>query len=124
MQMTSSRTFMYGTFSLGASTPRRSSIPPPPSLERVPGTATIAIEILREFSASELVGKVYVKGRAGNWGPVSQDGVRDYEWYSEFGNGKNVEFRMDGSHPWKVLNFRVESDDSGPYVAVGLKLAE
>lgn len=114
---------MYGTFSLGASLPIRPSIPSPPTIEGIPGTANIAIEILREFSATELVGKVYVKGKAGNWAPVPQDGVREYSWYREFRAGKNLEFRMDGSHPWKVLNFRVESDDSGPYVAVGLKLS-
>jgi len=115
---------MYGTFSLGGSLPLRpGGLTPPVSAEGIPGSADIAIEILREFSASELVGKVYIKSRAGNWTPVFQPAVRDYVWYREFSDTKNLEFRMDGSDPWKVLYFRAESDDAGPYVAVGLKLS-
>ncbi len=111
MQMTSNRTFLYGTF---ASPEEFSGL-------RLRGlTPDAAIEILREFSASELVGKVYIKARGGNWVPVSQPAVRDYTWYRD---SKNLEFWMDGSDPWKVLYFRAESDDAGPYVAVGLKLA-
>jgi hypothetical protein len=113
MQMTSNRTFMYGTF---ASPEEFSGLRPglPPE---------VAIEILREFSASELVGKIYVKGRGGNWVPVSDPAVRDYIWYRDFKKTKNLEFWMDGSAPWKVLYFRIESDDAGPYLAVGLKLS-
>jgi hypothetical protein len=111
MQMTSNRTFVYGTFNEPDSPPRR------------PGSAEVAIEILREFSASELVGKVYVKGSSGNWVPVSEPGVHDYAWYREFPNTKNLAFWIDGSDPWKVLYFRDESDDAGPYVAVALKLS-
>ncbi len=114
MQMTSNRTFMYGTF---ASPEEFSGL----RLRELQPDA--AIEILREFSASELVGKVYVKGSSGNWAPVSQPAVRDYAWYREFPKNKDLEFWMDGSDPWKVLYFRVESDDAGPYVAVGLKLS-
>ena len=115
---------MYGTFNEGVSLPRRpGGLTPPPNAGGIAGSADIAIEILREFSASELVGKIYVKSRAGNWVPVSEPGVRDFSWYKAFRTTKSVEFRMDGSDPWKVLYFRVESDDAGPYVAVGLKLS-
>jgi hypothetical protein len=114
MQMTSNRTFLYGTFNAA----------PPGGISKMFGTDPgVAIEILREFSASELVGKVYVMGSSGNWVPVSQPGVRNYTWYREFPNTKNLAFWIDGSDPWKVLYFRDESDDAGPYVAVGLKLS-
>lgn len=113
MQMTSNRVFLYGTF---ASPEEYSGL----RLKGLPADA--AIEILREFSASELVGKVYVKARAGNWVAISQPALRDYTWYKEFSSTKNLEFWTDGSDPWKVLYFRAESDDAGPYVAVGLKL--
>ena len=106
---------MYGTFTtLDPSVLEKMLGPRPPD---------IAIEILREFSASELVGKVYVKGSSGNWAPVSQPGVRDYVWYGDFQRTKNLEFWMEGSDPWKVLYFRAESDDAGPYLAAGLKLS-
>jgi hypothetical protein len=115
MPVTPNRVFIYGDYSeapavlaslgsfLGAREPN------------------IAIEILREFSASELVGKVYVRGRAGNWIPVSQPGIREFTWYKEFSKGR-LFFVTQGSDPWKVLYFRPESDETGPYVAIGLRL--
>ena len=111
--MTSSRIFLYGTF---ASPDEFHGLRPrglPPDS---------AIEILREFSASELVGKVYVKGRIGSWAPVSQPEAHDYTWYKDFSKTKDVKFWTDGSDPWKVLYFRPESDETGPYLAVGLRL--
>ena len=89
------------------------------------GRPEIAVEILREFSPTELVGKVYAKGRNGNWGAVSQSGLKDFVWYKdkEFTQNKRLAFWMDASKPWEVLYFRPESDDAGPYVAVGLRLS-
>lgn len=114
MQVTPSRTFIYGDFSDMPRTPG-SSRPVPV------GQPGIAIEILREFSSTELVGKVYVKSRGGNWAPVSQPGLKDYVWYGEFARNKPLGFWVDMAQPWEVLYFRTESDDAGPYVAVGLK---
>jgi hypothetical protein len=34
---------------------------------------------------------------------------------------KDSNFYTEGSRPWKVLYFRQESDEGGPYIAVGLK---
>lgn len=87
------------------------------------GTPDIAIEILREFSPTELIGKVYTVSRSGSWAPVSQPGIQQYNWYKDF-PGKGAIFTTAGSNPWKVLFFRQESDESGPYVAVGLRLHE
>jgi hypothetical protein len=114
MPVTPSRTFIYGDFSstLGTSDPVQ------PVLL---GQPVIAIEILREFSPTELVGKVYVKTRGGNWAPVSQPGLKDYDWYREFTKNKSLGFWIDMVYPWEVLYFRTESDDAGPYVAVGLR---
>jgi hypothetical protein len=100
--------FIYGTFRGSSELPMRSG-------------PDIAVEILREFSASELVGKVYVVGRTGGWAPVSQPGIRDYIWYKNFPKDP-LKFYTEGSGPWDVLYFRQESDESGPYLAVGLKL--
>ena len=114
MPVTSNSTFVYGTF---RESPPTSRMTPPPKL------ADIAIEILREFSASELVGKVYIKVKGVDWMPVSQQGVRDYTWYKEYQSGRGLEFLTDGPEPWEVLYFRSESDAVGPYVAVGLRLS-
>ena len=110
MQVTPTRTFLYG------------SLDDPGLIGKVAGP-DVAIEILREFSASELVGKVYMKGNSGNWNPVSQPAIRDYTWFKDFRKTKQLKFWMDGSAPWKVLYFRAESDGGGPYMAVGLKLS-
>jgi hypothetical protein len=124
MQTIVNRTFLYGTFAEGRESTHRPGLEPPPLLSEAPGSADIAIEILREFSASELVGKVYIKGRDRNWVPVSHLAVRDYTWYRDFRKAAALEFRTDGSAPWRVLYFRIESDDFGPYVAVGLRLSQ
>jgi hypothetical protein len=82
----------------------------------------IAIEVLREFSATELVGKLFSKS-VGGWQLMTSVGVGNYVWYQDFTAAKGVQFIMQGSDPWDVLFFRPESDEAGPYVAVGLKLA-
>src|SRR5215468_5787039 len=35
-----------------------------------------------------------------------------------------IVFDMQGSGPWEVLHFRIESNESGPYVAVALRQFE
>lgn len=82
----------------------------------------IAIEVLREFSATELVGKVFAKGTGGNWMPVSQEGLGNFTWYKDFSARRELYFVAEGSDPWQVLYFRPESDEAGPYAAVALTL--
>jgi hypothetical protein len=89
--------------------------------------ATEAIEILREFSPLELIGKVYVLTQSRNYQPVSPLGVRDYTWYKDyqktsFGGVKGkFYFKVKDGDRWQVLWMRQESDDSGPYIAVALR---
>lgn len=129
MPVTPEKIFVYGRFK---SSREATPIPIPGDTSKaaleamVAGLAAlggpdIAVEILREFSASELVGKVYVKGRGGAWAPASQPGIREFTWYKDFRQSGLV-FETEGSGPWQVLYFRQESDESGPYVAVGLRL--
>ncbi len=114
MALKPDRVFIYGHFT---------SVPSLLATHVILGSGpNIAIEILREFSATELVGKVYVKGSGGTWMPASQPGVLNFDWYKNFSNKKKLYLVMQGSEPWQVLYFRPESDDTGPYVAVGLKV--
>jgi hypothetical protein len=48
--------------------------------------------------------------------------MANYTWYRTFHENGKGSFFVEGSGEWDVLFFRRESDDSGPYVAVGLKL--
>jgi len=117
----STNTFVYGCFTWMAkkATQRRQS-----AMKKLlwqPGDR-IAIEILREYSATEFIGKMYWS-TTGDWTPV--DAVRVatcdwYEWYQKTA-GRKLYFEMEGSGNWEVLHFRNESDASGPYVAVALK---
>jgi hypothetical protein len=120
MPVTPDKVFIYGRFE-----PNERSLPMPGAIGSpiLPLSAApdVAVEILREFSATELVGKVYVKGKSGNWVPSSQGGIRSYSWYQDFPR-LGLIFITEGSSPWGVLYFRQESDESGPYVAVGLRL--
>ena len=91
-------------------------------LEPPPARTPVAIEILREFSATELVGKVYIRGPAAGWVPVDPSTLADYDWYKHFGKqGWQVNFDMEPAGRWNVLNFRTESDERGPYVAAALR---
>ncbi len=82
----------------------------------------IALEILREFSASEFVGKLYTKPNVGSWAVAQFDCVRSSDWYEAYQKAQqHFVFDMQGSGPWEVLHFRTESDESGPYVAVALR---
>jgi len=111
------RTFVYGDFFLGK---RPRGLPPI--------MQPFAIEILREFSTTEFVGKLFA--RAGNsWRPSTKSGLYNYQWYTIYqkastspGGAKGLlYFDMEGSGPWQVQHLRDESDDSGPYIAVALK---
>jgi hypothetical protein len=70
------------------------------------------------------VGKVHVRDRA--WIPLQIDFLPSQPWYEAFNKErKRFIFDMQGAGPWDVLFFREESDESGLYVAVGLRnLAE
>jgi hypothetical protein len=121
MSPRSQETFVYGTFlwpsrgtgaffgEIGA---------------RIPN---IALEILREFNASEFVGRLYTKPSMGSsWTRAQLSEISVTAWYKSFEkfHGAHVAFIMQGSGPWEVLHFRPESDESGPYVAVALRQFE
>jgi hypothetical protein len=113
------RRFIYGTFIW----PRKHKIQVPfaPSPPTYLGGDT-ALEIVHEYSASELLGKIYVLGIGGNWTPLAQTQVADNAWYQWFlKNHRFLYFDMGGSGWWEVLHFRIESDETGPYVAVALR---
>jgi hypothetical protein len=115
------RVFIYGHFLDRAEKQRK--LPPPPSL---PSTA---VEILREFSAVELIGKVYALTPGRNWQPVTPEGVRNYEWFTAYRRivqhkpttQNRMYFETQEGDYWEVLFFRQESDDLGQYIAVGLR---
>jgi hypothetical protein len=112
------KTFVYGTFRWPLKRP--GGLTPPPSRR---GEPDIAMEILREFGASEMVGKIYNRPQFGSWEPVKPEWLRSSPWYKgyEFMKRQHFVFDMQGSGPWEVLHFRSESDETGPYVAVALK---
>jgi hypothetical protein len=110
------RPFVYGTFR----SPRTAITPPPPY---VPGEPDIAVEVLREFGTTELIGKIYVKAFVSStWVPAQWDLVQKSAWYHDYLRfGQHFLFDMDGSGAWQVVHFRTETDDTGPYVAVALR---
>jgi hypothetical protein len=118
MTVISQRPFVYGTFRW----PRKPFRP----LGRIgiaPGEADIAIEIMREFSPVEFVGKLFVRG-FGNppWVICSPDSLHEYDWYQEYpAFRKHFYFDMAGSGLWDIIHFRTESDQSGPYTAIALR---
>jgi hypothetical protein len=107
------RTFVYGDFFLG----RKSGVSPI--------LQPLALEILREFSSTEFVGKLYL--RVNNSLVVAtRTMLFNYEWYTFYqkaapSRASKLLFYMEGSGVWQVENLRDESDDTGPYVAVALK---
>jgi hypothetical protein len=109
------RIFVYGDFVLSK---KRLTVSPPPT-----GGQPFAIEILREFSSTEFVGKLYV--RAGSsWLAATRSMLHEHTWYkfaAMSDASRFIQFHMEGSGFWRVENLRDESDDSGPYVAVALK---
>lgn len=80
-----------------------------------------AIEILREYGPSEMLGRIHVKEAGANWERLSPDGASNCGWYEFYlQNHRDVFFEMKGSGLWEVVNFRNESDETGPYLAVAL----
>src|SRR5580704_11802159 len=93
----SDRPFVYGDFVFGSP---RSRIPPPP------GSQPFAIEILREYSVNEFIGKLYVKTPIGNWQPASLPGVSGHKWYMNYAKlPRLLYFDMEGSGRWAVEHF-------------------
>ena len=108
------RTFVYGDFLL--------------SKKRLvaPIMQPFAIEILREFSSTELIGKLYLCS-GGSWVAATRDALANFEWYKLYrmkAPPRFISFAMEGSGIWHVQNIRDESDDSGPYIAVALKFGD
>ena len=112
------KTFVYGDFFLGKKA-RSNPV--------LPGTQPFAIEILREFSTTEFVGKLFYRA-GGSWLPMNRSMLYNTNWYSIYQRivtshspSKLLFFEMEGSGVWQVQLLRDESDDSGPYIAVALK---
>jgi hypothetical protein len=108
---------MYGQFVLGGGAFR---------IEKPPSTlAPQAIEILREPSVVELIGKVYVLTSSRNYQAVTPFGVSSFNWFSDFQTaskrGEPFYFKAEHGDRWEVKWMRQESDEAGPYIAVGLK---
>jgi hypothetical protein len=90
-----------------------------------PGDPDVAVEILREFGASEFVGKLYTKWVSTNWTPAQFTQIQETPWYIAFQKAPQIfVFDMQGSGPWQVLHFRTESDELGTYVAIALRQFE
>jgi len=98
-------------------------VPPVPT--RV-DSEKFAIEVLREYSASELIGKLYYRPiPLPNWQSVNPTEALQFPWFSWFAKAqRELYFEMEASGFWKVLHFRTESDESGPYLAVALQFCE
>lgn len=113
----SNRIFIYGNFVDRDELSKNVSSSARPS---------VAIEILREFSARELVGKVYAQTRSMNWEPVTGAGISLFNWYAKFREIERAQskgplyFQTPEKGSWEVLYFRQENDESGAYIAVAL----
>ena len=115
------RPFVYGTFR----SPRTGvGLTPIPLYVTSPGEPDIALEVLREFGANELIGKIYIRTfGATSWVPAQWDLIQNTAWYKAYitFHGQNFFFDMAGSGTWQVVHFRTETDETGPYVAVALQ---
>jgi hypothetical protein len=55
--------------------------------------------------------------------PVAPATLPTYDWYKFFSAAKrHLKFNVSGAGDWEILYLRNESDQTGPYVAVALKL--
>ncbi len=110
--------FVYGSFGPEVSISGLLGAP------ELPGSSepSIAIEILREFSPSEFIGKVFVR-RYTEWRPLTPEAASKHEWFQRVQKGGALYFDIKGSGKWEVEWFRFESSsrNPNPYVAVALK---
>lgn len=122
------RVFIYGTFvqdeqnllpflsSLGSMT-----APPPPT----PLLPPEAIEILREPSITQLIGKLYHLTPARNYQPVTPFGIGNFTWFAEIRSAlkenRKYFFEAAQGDKWLVRWLRQESDDAGSYMAIALE---
>ena len=119
MAVTERKPFVYGSFyppaGLGALARREVPV----------GYSPYALEILREFSVSEFIGKVYQLNSSLQWAVLRPEDAGAMQWYSlALKNPHMVRFDMQGSTKWRVQNVRTETDEQGPYVAVALSSAK
>jgi hypothetical protein len=108
--------------------PAPSILEPPPREPARFGSSelsTEAIEILREPSVMELIGKVYVLNQDRNYSVVSPLGVRNYTWWTDYQGAvfskEKFYFKAKDGDLWRVPWLRQESDDLGAYIAAALK---
>lgn len=98
---------------------------PPPQYPLEPFGAgyEVAIEILREFGATELVGRLFTRPKGGSWLPTPLSVAQQLPWYEFFvKNPALVVFDMQGSGVWELVYVRLESDEQGQYTAIALRL--
>ncbi len=117
------RTFVYGEFEpvTGTEALGRFLSNALPGAESGP---KYAIEIVREHSATEFVGKLYERGPWGKWEPADPGILSKPDWQERLSERHDLKFKMQGSGLWKVLYFRTESDETGPYIAIAFRYAE
>lgn len=116
------RTFVYGNFDSDTGTGR--DLAKRINLLGSTYGPEFAVEIVREHSANEFVGKLYRTNASGNWTPVDPGILSKPDWQEPLPKRRDLKFNMGGSGPWKVLYFRTESDHTSPYIAVALRYAE
>src|SRR6266446_4751951 len=98
------RIFIYGRFLTEGEAGPSSLLPfllPLPfqtSAPAEPELSSEAIEILREFSVLEFIGKVYVLTSTRNYQPVTPLGVRNFNWFGNYqkasSNKENFYFKV------------------------------
>lgn len=119
MAVTERKPFVYGSFypAAGLGALARREVPA--------GYSPYALEILREFSSSEFIGKVYQLSPSLQWIILRPEDAGSMQWYHlALRNPNMVRFDMQGSTKWKVQNVRTETDEQGTYVAVALSSAK
>lgn len=117
MPIVEKRPFVYGNFNLPSH--RLPGGLKPPAVPA--GYSPYAIEILREFSASEFVGKLYALTPSLQWAILRPEDATAMMWYTIARKSPHmIKFIMQGSGEWTLKSIRTETDEAGPYVAVGL----
>jgi hypothetical protein len=96
------------------------------------GWDRVAVEVIREYSANEFIGKLYAYTSLNQWLPMEPSKLKDqvwFSWYQRFPpaireKAQPFYFDMEGSGRWAILHCRNESDESGPYVAIALRYVQ